>query len=296
MSSRANATEAQRIAALLSGASLELSSRDPAEIDACIGILEPGTAIYISSPPGQTFRDTLALALRIRRAGFRPVPHLAARRIASRAALEDFMARAVGEAAVDSALLIAGDLAQASGPFESSLSLLETGLFERQGIVNIGVAGYPEGHPVISGAALDAALAAKVALAVRAALNLQVVTQFCFEAQPVVDWALRQQKHGIALHVGIAGPASLARLLRFAARCGVGNSVRALRARPSAIGRLLSEAGPELMLRALASQAPPPLAGIHFFCFGGLLRSARWLQAVQAGRMEFDAEGGFQLT
>jgi methylenetetrahydrofolate reductase (NADPH) len=217
MSSPASATESRRIVALVAGASLELSSHDPAEIDACVGILEPGTAIYISSPPGQTYQDTLALALRVGRAGFKPVPHLVARRIATRELLEDFMVRAVGETGVDSALLIAGDVAQASGPFESSLSLMQTGLFERHGIVNIGVAGYPEGHPVITGAALDAALAAKVALAARVGLDLQVVTQFCFEAQPVVDWAVGHQTHGIPLRVGIAGPASLARLLRFAA-------------------------------------------------------------------------------
>src|SRR3989440_11461460 len=153
--------ERRNIPALLAGASLELSSRDPAEIDACADLLEPGTAVYISMPPGQTYHGNVALATRLRRAGFRPVPHVAARRIASRDALEEYLARAAGEAGVDSALVIAGDSDRPSGPFDSSRALLETGLFQRHGVVRIGVAGYPEGDPKITGSALESALTAK---------------------------------------------------------------------------------------------------------------------------------------
>src|SRR5438034_299174 len=153
--------ERRNIQAFLLGASLELSSRDPVEINACADLLEPGTAVYISMPPGQTCHGTVALAARIKRAGFRPVPHVAARRIASREALAEYLARAVGEAGVDGAFVIAGDSDRASGPFDSSLALLETGLFQRHGIVHIGVAGYPEGHPGIAASALEAAVAAK---------------------------------------------------------------------------------------------------------------------------------------
>src|SRR2546429_5568031 len=139
--------ERRNIPALLAGASLELSSRDPAEIDACADLLEQGTAVYISMPPGQTYHGNVALAPRLRRAGFRPVPHVAARRIASRGALDEYLARAAGEAGVDSALVIGGDSDRPSGPFESSLAVLETGLFQRHGIVHIRVAGLPPNHP-----------------------------------------------------------------------------------------------------------------------------------------------------
>src|SRR5712675_883308 len=183
--------ERRNIQALLVGASLELSSRDPAEIDACTGLLEPGTAVYISMPPGQTYHGNVALATRLKRAGFHPVPHIAARRIASRNALEEYLARAAGEAGVDSALVIAGDSDRPSGPFDSSRALLETGLFQRHGFVRIGVAGYPEGHPKIAATALEMELAAKKSLAHRAGLDLQVVTQFCFESEPILVWAAK---------------------------------------------------------------------------------------------------------
>src|SRR5262252_1486901 len=176
-------SERGRISAFLAGASLELSSRNPEEIDACVGLLEPGTAVYISFPPGQTYHGTVALAARLARAGFRPVPHVAARRIASREALDDYLARVAGEAGVSCALVIGGDSERRGGAFDSSLALLETGLFQRYGIVRIGVAGYPEGHPRIAPAALEEALAAKQEYARRAGLEIGVVTQFCFDGE-----------------------------------------------------------------------------------------------------------------
>ena len=287
--------ERRNIQALLGGASLELSSRDPAEIDACMDLLEPGTAVYISMPPGQTYHGNVALAARLRRAGFHPVPHIAARRIASRDALDEYLERAVGEAAVDSALVIAGDSDRASGPFEASLALLETGLFQRYGIVHVGVAGHPEGHPRIAASALDSALAAKKSLARRSGLDLRVVTQFSFESEPVLAWVAKMKGHGIPVRVGLSGPASLPRLLRFAALCGIGNSVRALKARPQAITRLLVETGPEVVVRELAQHLGPPIAGLHFFCFGGLVRTARWLRAMREGRFELTEDGGFRV-
>jgi methylenetetrahydrofolate reductase (NADPH) len=291
----AAAQERQRIRDFVAGASLELSSRDPAEIDACRELLEQGTAIYISMPPGQAADTAIAPAVHLARAGFRPVPHLAARRIAGHQELDEFLARASGEAGVDSALVIAGDSDRVAGPFDSSLALLETGLFQKHGIVHVGVAGHPEGHPTVSTSVLAAALQAKKLAADRAGLGLQVVTQFCFESAPVLSWLGQVPQREIPVRVGLAGPASLPRLLRFAALCGIGNSVRALTARPRAITRLLTETGPEAVVRDLARQAGAPVAGLHFFCFGGLVRTARWLRAVREGRFELTPDAGFRV-
>jgi len=141
------ADERAGIAAFLAGASLELSSRDPYRGRRVRRASRSRNARVYQLPPGQTYHGSVALAARLARAGFRPVPHVAARRIASREALDDFLARVAGEAGVDSALVIGGDSESTGGAFDSSLALLETGLFQRHGIVHIGVAGYPEGHP-----------------------------------------------------------------------------------------------------------------------------------------------------
>jgi methylenetetrahydrofolate reductase (NADPH) len=280
---------------LLAGASVELSSRDTAEIDACVDLLAPGTDVYISMPPGQTYHGNVALAARLRRAGLNPVPHFAARRIASREALDEYLERSAGEAAVSSALVIAGDSDRATGPFESSLALLESGLFQKHGVVHLGVAGHPEGHPKIAPYVLESALAAKKSLARRSGLDLRVVTQFCFESAPVLEWTAKIKAHGLPVRVGLSGPASLPRLLKFAALCGIGNSIRALKARPQAITRLLVEAGPEVIVRELARHPGPPIAGLHFFCFGGLIRTARWLCALREGRFELTEDRGFRV-
>src|SRR5260221_13653041 len=98
----------------------------------------------------------------------------------------------------------------------------------------------------------------------------------------------------LRVRVELSGPASVPRLLRFAALCGIGNSVRALKARPQAITRLLVEAGPEAVVRDIARSGTAPIAGGHFFCFGGLMRTARWLRAVREARFELTPDGGFR--
>ena len=129
----------------------------------------------------------------------------------------------------------------------------------------------------------------------RVGIDLSVVSQFCFESGLVLSWAARMKGHGLPLRIGLAGPASLSRLLRFAVLCGIGNSVRALKARPQAIARLLVESGPEVVVREIARHAGAPIAGIHFFCFGGLVRTARWLRAIRDGRFELTSDGGFRV-
>jgi methylenetetrahydrofolate reductase (NADPH) len=241
----------------------------------------------------------VAIAARLRRAGFRPVPHVTARSLASLAALDDYLARAAGEAGVDHVLVIGGDRDRPAGPFDSSLSVLCTGLLRKHGIRRVGVAGYPEAHPAIPAKALQDALLAKKELARENGLELQIVTQFCFDAGPIVAWARQARKFGLPVRIGLAGPASITTLLKFAARCGIGNSVRVLKSRTNSIIRLITDAGPEVVVRDLArSMAEDPAVspvGVHLFTFGGLLRSARWLRALREGNFDIlPGQPGFQ--
>jgi methylenetetrahydrofolate reductase (NADPH) len=288
-----------RIAALARGASLEISARDATDLAECAECLDPGTELFVSLPPGQPYHGAVAMAVRARRAGFVPVPHVTARSLASLASLEDYLARAAGDAGVDRVLVIGGDRDRPAGPFDSSLSVLCTGALQKHGIKRVGIAGYPEGHPTISPRALHDALLAKKQLARESGIGLEAVTQFCFDAGPIVSWVARMRGFGQALRIGLAGPASITTLLKFATRCGVGNSARALKSRSGSIIRLITEAGPEAVVRDLArgfAQAPdfPPVS-LHLFTFGGLLRSAHWLRAVREGNFEIlPAQPGFQ--
>ena len=204
-----NAAQRQRAAALIGDCSIELSPRDELAGEALRKLVAPGTTVFVNHPPSVTHHDIVAACTRLRRAGFDPVPHVAARRLASFTQASDFLQRAAGEAGVERILLIGGDDSPV-GPFRASLDLLATGVVERHGIGHVAFGGYPEGHPAIDAHVLDAALQAKVALARQRGLAVSLVTQFGFEAEPILRWIAAQRAQGIdcPVHVGIAGPAT----------------------------------------------------------------------------------------
>ena len=141
------------------------------------------------------------------------------------------------------------------GPFRASLDLLATGVVERHGIGHVAFGGYPEGHPAIDAHVLDAALQAKVALARQRGLGVSLVTQFGFEAEPILRWIAAQRARGIdcPVHVGIAGPATVATLAKFAIRCGIGASLRALARGHTAFARIMAETGPDRLIDELVA-------------------------------------------
>lgn len=290
----------RRIQELLASASVELSARDRVAEEACRDFLAPGTRIFINFAPNERYRDTVAMAARLRRDGFAPVPHIVARYIPDASALDDILARARGEAGVEQVLVIAGDRDRPAGAFNSALQIIETGLFAKHGIRRVGVSGYPEGHPKIAEAALDAALRDKLAALRGQGLLPLIVTQFCFEAAPILGWTRKLRAAGIdaPTHIGLAGPATIAGLTRFALRCGIGNSLRTL-ARQSSVTKLLTEAGPERIICDLAAANTETLrfAGFHFFAFGGIVRTGKWLRAIAAGRFELSPKDyGFHIA
>jgi methylenetetrahydrofolate reductase (NADPH) len=284
------------IRALAAGASLETSAKQPGDLDAFAPLLRDGMDVYVAWIPGRPLVERVAVAARLRRLGVNPVPHLAAREIPSEAALRELLGRLRQEAGVERVLAIAGDTATA-GPFPSSLALLETGLLEEHGIRRVDVAAYPEGHPKISAADLVAALDAKESYAARHGLHLTLITQFCFDAATIAQWlgALRARGVTLPVCVGLAGPATVRTLLAYASRCGIGASARALGTRTASVGRLLTERGPEAVVRGLVEQGiAHDVAGVHLFSFGGERLTARWLSAVADGRFKLD-DAGFQV-
>lgn len=270
----------RRLAGLLASASIEVSPHDPFAGERLRDLFAPGMTVFVNHPASVTHYDIVAACRRLARAGFVPVPHLAARRLLSFTQASDFLRRACAEAAVGSVLVIAGDLDRPAGPFRDSLDLLASGVIERHGIGHILAAGYPEGHPRIGAAALDDAVAKKLALARERGLDLTLVTQFGFDPAPIRRWLADLPARGLTcpVRIGVAGPASLATLAKFAVRCGVGASLRALARRQAAFARVLAEATPDALLTALFAEPLPgaPLAGVHVFTFGGVRQTAAW--------------------
>lgn len=270
-----------RADAFINAFSLEVSAKAMPALRAEADRIPRGTVISIPYLASEDDDARLAAARTVRALGFEPMPHLSARRIGSAAALARFLERAVGEAGVARCLLIAGDLATPAGPFADSASIIQTGLLEHSGIKVVGIGGHPEGHPVMSSNERWQVLERKCqAIEARGMASL-VVTQFAFDADTVLAWldGLRARGISVPVLVGVPGPASIPRLLRYATMCGVGASASMLARYGISIGRLLGTAGPEVfvdrLVRGLTSahgQVSP-----HFFPFGGIAPSLEWM-------------------
>jgi methylenetetrahydrofolate reductase (NADPH) len=273
---------------MVAGFSVEISARDPKSIDALPDCIKRGSDVYIPWISGDTHHRIVDLAARLRAAGMNPVPHIAARHLRTYTELSDYIRRARGEADVRQVLLVGGDAQRPAGPFSASLEILETGLLTKNAIARVGFAGHPEGHARVDNSTMIDALSVKLHRARALGLSPHVVTQFCFEAGPILSWARGIRgvvADDVEVKVGLAGPASLTTLMKFALRCGVGNSIKALGLRGPAIARLLSEANPgRVVSDIVAAQAREPVpgfAGFHFFPFGGLQRLNNWLEGAR---------------
>ena len=275
--------------ALLDGVSIEVMPRTLGKVADMSALMAPGTRVYIAHIEGTPFEDMLGAAKRLASEGFEVMPHFPARIIADAAMLEDWIKAYAGEAGVREALVLAGGVAQPLGAFDSAMQLLETGLFEKHGYNRLHVAGHPEGNrdidPKGGTAVVDAAVRWKQEYARATGTEMALVTQFAFDAAPVIGWAERLAGDGITLpiHVGIAGPAKLQTLIKFAIACGVGPSLGVLQKRAKDLSKLLRPMEPTEVATALAvHKAAHPeslIARLHIFPLGGIATAADWVAA-----------------
>lgn len=274
------------LGAILSGFSIEVMPRTAEKVADFRAILPAGTRVYIAHIEGTPIADMVATAKRLSDEGFPAMPHFPARIIKDQATLEDWIARYRGEAGVDQALVLAGGVDRPHGAYHSSMQLLESGAFDRAGFSRLHVAGHPEGNKDIDPdggdrAVMDA-LRWKQAFAERTDAEVAIATQFCFEAGPVADWADRLAAEGIRLpiHIGVAGPAKLQTLIKFAMACGVGPSLRVLQRRAMDVSKLVLPFTPEEFLTDLARLQAEGRARnierVHFFPLGGISKSAEF--------------------
>jgi methylenetetrahydrofolate reductase (NADPH) len=262
------------IANFMAGFSLGATRPSAEEVAALAAIAPSGTRVYVSAVPKRPTQEAIEAAAQLRKAGFEPVPHLAARGFASARALEDFLVRLNGEAGVVRLLIIAGDHEEPAGDFRSALEVIDGGALQRHGIREIGVAGYADGHPRILQQDLDRALAGKIRSAEATGMAVHIVGQFCFDTQAIVQWIARLRDFGLEhpVRIGFAGPTNLATLLRYAKRCGVRASAQNLARQAGLLRQLFAMSAPDALVRALAqARAQLHLGEIapHFFPSAG---------------------------
>ena len=286
----------QEIIALMRDFSIEKTPAEVASLRALPVELTAGSRVYITWIAGNEFTRTLRACARLRELGMQPVPHLAAREIADVGALDTLLAALQREAAVEHTLLVAGSMRAPLGRFDSSLPALASGLFERHGGRALGLAAHPEGSADIKPAALADALRAKNAHARTSPLHMHLVTQFCFDAAPLIDWERRTRAAGnrLPVHVGLAGLASLPTLLKYARSCGVGASLSVLTRHAGRLFKLVSAVTPGEIVVALAAarmnDAQCLVERLHFFPFGSFDATVAWAAAVARGEFHLSRD------
>jgi methylenetetrahydrofolate reductase (NADPH) len=275
------------ISDLLVDYSIEATVKDAHDLAALTALAQLPAEVYVPYLHTESDQDRIAACIAIRTAGLTPVPHLAARCMAGRDALDRLLSDLRERADVDTVFLIAGDIARPSGPFADSLSVIESGLIERHGFARVGIAGHPDGHPDVADEVIWQAMQAKTAALRDHGLVCQVVTQFSFDAERVVTWLgeVEARAIGANIRLGIPGPASAKTLLRYAARCGVSASASAVAKYGFSLGRLFGSAGPDAFLAKLLlgmEGLPASKVKLHLFPFGGFQEVSRWLSQAAA--------------
>ncbi len=265
-------------------ASIEVAPKQAIESADLPGLFPAGTRVYITDIGIDPMPVLVAAASRIRSLGYEPVPHFASRRLTTRAALQQRIEATVGEAGVKDALVIGGGLTKPAGAFSSTMEVLETGLFETNGFTNIGIAGHPEGSPDFTPAVAMEALRLKQDFGARSGIAMRIVTQFGFDGERFAAWTRELKDNGIDMpvHLGVAGPARVTTLIKYAAMCGVGNSLSFFKRNTRSIAMLATSHSPEGVVAPIeAAYAANPagnLQQMHVFPFGGVKKAAEWLE------------------
>ena len=291
------ASMSAEIASLLSGYSTETTPQGAQKIEDFRIHLSKGTDVFVTFLPGSNFRESVATAARLKRQDFNPVPHIAARSITDLTVLDDILRQLANEAGVEQVLVIAGAVDQPVGSFTCSMDILQTGLLDKHGIRRVGIAGHPEGIPGVDERVVEKALALKNEFAKLSDADFFIVTQFCFEAEPIIAWEQKIRAAGIHLpvRIGIPGLASVKTLLNYARLCGVGQSVRFVTKHGGAIAKWLGLAAPDKLILDLAryrsGNPETGIVGCHLYPLGGLEKTTRWANAVIQENTYFQPNG-----
>ena len=274
------------VAAFLGKMSIEITAKQIEKLPLLANNLAPGARVFIALIDPADVVGQLEAARQLNAAGFNAVPHVPARFIRDQDDLKTRVAR-LAEVGVKEMLVLGGGAPQPIGNYDAAIQILETGIFQANGIMRLGIAGHPEGNPDITKlhgeAMLLRALQEKQAYLKAHGIEGFIATQFLFEADPVAAWAGNLRAAGIDLpiHVGVPGPATIKTLVKYAAMCGVGNSARFIRKQAMNLTKLLTVNTPDDFVAGLAdlhlNKPELGIAGPHLYPFGGFDKLFDWV-------------------
>jgi methylenetetrahydrofolate reductase (NADH) len=218
---------------------------------------------------------TVEVTKRLCALGHDVTPHIAARMVRDRDHLDRLLGD-LADAGVHDLFLIAGDATEPVGEYSSAVELIAHIAEHPRRPREIGIAAYPEGHPLIDDRTLTQALEEKSRFA------NYVTTQMCFDPDTLVRWISDARARGLRLPVmlGMPGVVDRRRLLEISMRIGVGQSlsfvrkqrgIRKLFTRPSSEADRLYDA-----LSPVISDRELNVEGYHFYTFNQLVDTWRW--------------------
>lgn len=269
---------------LIDGYSIEITHADIKNFSKWQKLLPQGSRIYIPHFRGvMALPEKISIATKLLEANFKPVPHIAARNVNSAVELEQIVASfsAIG---VNEYLLLAGGEANPIGDFTDSMQLLSSGIFQKYDTKCVAFAGHPEEHPDQPREVMRRSLLEKIAVAKANHLDCYVVTQFAFSARPFLDFInwMRDQEFGVPVRIGLSGRVNAAKLLKFAAICGIGRSMTFIKRQFGKSIKLVNYSPEglmsELSARISARQYQFPIY-LHFYLFGSTIETLTLLSA-----------------
>ena len=268
------------VPALIRAANIELIPLRGAQEK--LDLIPAGTKVTITCSPKFGLERTFEYAELAVKAGHEVVPHLAARQVASKAELRDFLRR-IGDLGVTDLYVIGGDADEPAGRYREAAEILEDVAGLDHGLERVGVGCYPEGHPKIPDEALLEALRIKQAYAT------YMVSQLCFDANTLVRWLRATRAAGIELplRIGLAAPLKTTRLVELSLKIGVGSSIRYLTKQRGFVGNLLVGGAyqPEQLLDGIGDDitaADLNIEGLHLFSFNQVDTTTAWQRRFSA--------------
>ena len=277
---------ADPVSAFLRKMSIEITPKQIEKLPVLAQKLPPDCNVFIALIDPADIAGQVEAARQLKAAGFAPIPHVPARFVRDEADLRSRIA-ALAQAGSTQMLVLGGGAPTPIGIYDAAIQLLQSGVFQANGVTRIGIAGHPEGNPDITKvhgeAMLLQTLSEKQAYLKTNGIEGFIATQFLFEANPVADWARTLKAAGIELpiHVGVPGPATIKTLVKYAAMCGVGNSARFIRKQAMNITKLLSVNTPDDFVAGLArlhlEKPELRIAAPHLYPFGGFDKLFDWV-------------------
>lgn len=271
------------VATLLYDYSLEMTLKDISRLDNEATLLPTRTRINVTHLGKETIDMRAHAATRIAQEDLTPVPHVSARRVASREQLDSLLHSLTSMSHIDNLLVIGGDPSKPVGDYPDALSVIRSSLLTTYNIHRVSVAGYPDGHPDIDDDVLRRAVTEKLYALSDLNVTSSVITQFSFDVDAVVQWIanLRAAGFHMTVRVGIPGPVNMRKMIKYANKLGVQSSAGLVKKYGFSMTNLLGNDVSQQLVTDLAEKLPEDeQVKLHFYTFGEVHNTVEWINQL----------------